>query len=284
MAAMKEATKVKYAIVTGGGSGLGREFCLHLAKQGWRIAVVDIDLISAHQTLAEVRKLGGDGLAESVDVADFDAWQALIEKLRGMWPRLDLLINNAGICGAGPMGEYSFADFRRILDVNLMGVVNGCQVCIDWLKQSAPETNIVNVASLAAAICPPDMAAYNTAKAGVVGLSETLHGELKESGVGVTVVLPGFFESQLVERGNFEDETLRKIARDYIEKAEFTATDVVKETMCAIERHKLYVIVGRRSRIACRLKRLVPVWFLRRIAGTMRNDYKRFSNEDLLSS
>jgi NAD(P)-dependent dehydrogenase (short-subunit alcohol dehydrogenase family) len=281
---MNDLPKRKYVIVTGGGSGLGREFCLYLTRHGWQVAIVDIDRTGAQSTLVEIQELGGDGLVEPMDVADFDAWQALIEKLRGMWPRLDLLINNAGICGAGPMGEYPFADFRRILDVNLMGVVNGCQACTGWLKQSAPGTNIVNIASLAAAICPPDMAAYNTAKAGVVGLSETLYGELYDAGVGVTVVLPGFFDSHLVERGNFKDETLRRIAQDYIRHSQFTASDVVVQTMRAIKRRKLYVILDRRSRIACRLKRLVPVWFLRRIAGTMRSDYKRFSNEDLLSS
>jgi NAD(P)-dependent dehydrogenase (short-subunit alcohol dehydrogenase family) len=281
---MNDLPKRKYVIVTGGGSGLGREFCLYLARHGWQVAIVDIDRTGAQSTLVEIQELGGDGLVEPMDVADFDAWQALIEKLRSMWPRLDLLINNAGICGAGPMGEYPLADFRRILDVNLMGVVNGCQACTGWLKQSALGTNIVNIASLAAAICPPDMAAYNTAKAGVVGLSETLYGELYDAGVGVTVVLPGFFDSHLVERGNFKDETLRRIAQDYIRHSQFTASDVVVQTMRAIKRRKLYVILDRRSRIACRLKRLVPVWFLRRIAGTMRNDYKRFSNEDLLSS
>lgn len=276
---MKEAANTKYAIVTGGGSGLGREFCMHLAQGGWHIAVVDIDPASAKNTLVEVLKLGGQGLVEPMDVADFQAWQQLVEKLRSTWPRLDLLINNAGICGAGPVGEYPYADARRILDVNLMGVFNGCHECAPWLKESAPGSSIVNIASLAAAICPPNMAAYNAAKAGVVGLSETLYSELYNDGVGVTVVLPGFFSSHLVERGNFEDETLRQIAQDYIRKSEFTAKGIVAETMRAVERRQLYAILDGKSRLACRLKRLAPAWFLRRIAGTMRNDYKRLSND-----
>jgi NAD(P)-dependent dehydrogenase (short-subunit alcohol dehydrogenase family) len=276
---MKEAANTKYAIVTGGGSGLGREFCLHLAQLGWHVAIVDIDSSSAHNTLDEIQKLGGQGLIEPMDVADFPAWERVVEKLRSTWPRLDLLINNAGICGAGPMGEYPYPDFRRIIEVNLIGVANGCHACTPWLKESAPGSSIVNIASLAAAICPPDMAAYNTAKAGVVGLSETLFGELYDDGVGVTVVMPGFFASHLVERGNFKDETLRQIALNYIEHSEFTAKDVVAETMRAVDRRKLYVIHDGRSRMACRLKRLMPTWFLRHIAGIMRNDYKRLSND-----
>jgi NAD(P)-dependent dehydrogenase (short-subunit alcohol dehydrogenase family) len=276
---MKDAAHTKNAIVTGGGSGLGREFCLHLAQLGWHVAVVDIDPTSAQNTLDEVQKLGGEGLVEPMDVADFQSWQQLVEKLRSTWPRLDLLINNAGICGAGPMGEYPYSDFRRIIDVNLIGVVNGCHACTPWLKESAPGSSIVNIASLAAAICPPNMAAYNTAKAGVVGLSETLFSELYDDGIGVTVVMPGFFASHLVERGNFKDETLRQIALNYIEHSEFTAKDVVAETMRAVERRKLYVIHDGRSRMACRLKRLMPTWFLRHIAGIMRNDYKRLSND-----
>jgi NAD(P)-dependent dehydrogenase (short-subunit alcohol dehydrogenase family) len=276
---MNEATKVKYAVVTGGGSGLGQEFCLHLAQLGWKVAIVDIDSTSAQATLSEVQKLGAEGLVEAMDVADFQAWQRLVEKLRGTWPRLDLVVNNAAICGAGPVGEYPYAEARRILDVNLMGVFNGCQACAGWLKESAPGASIVNIASLAAEICPPNMTAYNTAKAGVVGLSETLYGELFDYGIGVTVVLPGFFASHLVERGNFEDEALRQIALDYIRSSEFGATDVVVQTMLAVERRKLYVILDGRSRMACRLKRLAPTWFLRRIAGIMKKDYDRVTNK-----
>lgn len=276
---MKESANTKYAIVTGGGSGLGREFCLHLARQGWHVAILDIDSASGQNTLIEIKKLGGHGLVESLDVVDFQAWQQLVEKLRGTWPRLDLLINNAAICGAGSIGEYPYTDARRILDVNLMGVFNGCQACASWLKESAPGSNIVNVASLAAAICPPNMTAYNTAKAGVVGLSETLYGELYPAGVGVAVVLPGFFASHLVDSGNFQDETLRQIAQDYIRKSKFTAEDVVLQTMSALKRRKLHVILDGRSRMACRLKRLMPSWFLRHIAETMKNDYKRLSND-----
>jgi NAD(P)-dependent dehydrogenase (short-subunit alcohol dehydrogenase family) len=276
---MNEATKVKYAVVTGGGSGLGQEFCLHLAQLGWKVAIVDIDSTSAQATLSDVQKLGAEGLVEAMDVADFQAWQRLVEKLRGSWPRLDLVVNNAAICGAGPVGEYPYAEARRILDVNLMGVFNGCQACAGWLKESAPGASIVNIASLAAEICPPNMTAYNTAKAGVVGLSETLYGELFDYGIGVTVVLPGFFASHLVERGNFEDEALRQIALDYIRSSEFGATDVVVQTMLAVERRKLYVILDGRSRMACRLKRLAPTWFLRRIAGIMKKDYDRVTNK-----
>jgi NAD(P)-dependent dehydrogenase (short-subunit alcohol dehydrogenase family) len=279
---MGETAKVKYAVVTGGGSGLGREFCLYLAQLGWQIAIVDIDSLGAQETLTKVQKLGSEGLVEAMDVADFQAWLRLVEKLRGTWPRLDLVVNNAAICGAGPVGEYPYADARRILDVNLMGVFNGCQACADWLKESAPGVSIVNIASLAAEICPPNMTAYNTAKAGVVGLSETLFGELYDYGIGVTVVLPGFFASCLVERGNFEDQALRQIALDYIRKSEFTVQDVVVETMHAVERRKLYVILDRSSRIACRLKRLAPVWFLRRIAGIMKKDYDRVTNKSRL--
>jgi NAD(P)-dependent dehydrogenase (short-subunit alcohol dehydrogenase family) len=276
---MKDAANTKNAIVTGGGSGLGREFCLHLAQLGWHVAVVDIDPASAQNTLDEVQKLGGEGLVEPMDVADFQSWQQLVEKLRSTWPRLDLLVNNAAICGAGPMGDYPYADARRILDVNLMGVFNGCQACASWLKESVSGASIVNIASLAAEICPPNMTAYNTAKAGVIGLSETLYGELYDYGIGVTVVLPGFFASHLVERGNFKDETLRQIAQDYIRNSEFSAKDVVVQTMQAIERRKLYVILDGSSRMACRLKRLAPAWFLRRIAGIMKNDYDRVTNK-----
>jgi NAD(P)-dependent dehydrogenase (short-subunit alcohol dehydrogenase family) len=272
---MNPPAQIRYALVTGGGSGLGRAFCLELAGRGWHVAVVDIDQRGAEETLELIRQERGLGQVELLDVADFGAWNSLIGKLRSQWPRLDLLVNDAGICGAGLVGEYDWTDFRRILDVNLMGVIHGCQICVPWLRDTAPGGHIVNIASLAAIINVPTMAAYNISKCGVLGLSETLYGELRELGIGVTVVLPGFFQSCLLQRGRFDDNHLREVAEEYTRNAEFTAEDVVAQTLLAMERRKLYVILGRRSRIAARLKRLAPSWFLRFAANTFARDLER---------
>jgi NAD(P)-dependent dehydrogenase (short-subunit alcohol dehydrogenase family) len=272
---MTESTNQRCALVTGGGGGLGREFCLHLARKGWHVGIADINAAGAEEALAGVLKEGGSGLVETLDVADVAQWQLLIAKLRGQWPRLDLLVNNAGICGAGKIGEYPLANFRRIVEVNLMGVVNGCHMTVPWMLETAPGGQIVNVASIAPALNAPTMAAYNTAKAGVIALSETLHGELRPRGIGVTTVMPGFFRSQLLEKGTFDDEGLRNLADCLAKNSGFTAADVVEQTMRAVARGHLHVILGRKARLAWRLKRLAPRLFHRYVAWSFERDTRR---------
>jgi NAD(P)-dependent dehydrogenase (short-subunit alcohol dehydrogenase family) len=262
----------RYALVTGGGNGLGRKFCLHLARQGWHVAIVDIDTDGAEATFGQIAAQGGHGQVEHLDVTDSVAWQLLIAKLRAQWPRIDLLVNNAGICGAGKIGEYSLAAFRRIVDVNLQGVVNGCHAAMPWLLETAPGGHIVNIASIAPVLNAPIMSAYNCAKAGVIALSETLHGELQPHGIGVTAVMPGFFESQLLGKGTFDDERLRQLAERLAKKSGFTAADVVELTMRGVARRRLYVILGRKARLAWRLKRLAPQLFHRYVVWSFWRD------------
>jgi NAD(P)-dependent dehydrogenase (short-subunit alcohol dehydrogenase family) len=254
------------ALITGGGNGLGREFCLHLARRGWRVAIADVDATAAEAVKALIASQSGLGQVEHLDVTDFAQWQLLVAKLRAEWPRIDLLVNNAGICGAGKIGEYPLANFRRIVDVNLMGVVNGCQAVVPWMVETAPGGHIVNIASIAPTLNAPTMSAYNSAKAGVISLSETLHGELRPRGIGVTTVLPGFFESQLLGRGMFDDERLRHLAERLAKKSGFTVTDIVEQTMHGVASNQLHVILGRKARFAWRVKRLAPRWFHRYVA------------------
>ncbi len=281
--AMNDTTNLvpetRYALVTGGGSGLGREFCRRLAQQGWHIACADIDLSAAEETLAEIQITGGSGQVEIFDVADADAWKALVDKLREQWPRLDMLVNNAGLAAGGEIGEAPLEDFQRVLDVNLRGVLYGCHTMVPWLKETSPGGQIVNIASIFAAVSAPTMGAYCLSKAGVLSLSETLYTELRHLGIGVTVVMPGFFESGLIGRGRFSERRHRKLAIDYTRRSTITAEDVVEQTFTAIERGKLYVVLGKRSRLIWRLKRLAPTWLLRRVASIHRRKTAKNSGE-----
>lgn len=252
---------MRYAIVTGAGSGLGRAFCLQLACDGWHVCVTDIDLAAAEKTLATLVAASGSGKAMQLDVTDAVCWQKLLQTLRREWPRLDLLINNAGVCAAGEIGEAPLEDFQTVLDVNFHGVLNGCQTMVPWLKETSPGGHVVNVASIFGLVAPPTMGAYNVSKAAVVALSETLYGELLPHDIGVTVVAPGFFASQLLDRGRFETDEQRQSARRYMKDASISAEEVVDQTVAAIKRKKLYVVLGRKARWIWRLKRWLPASF-----------------------
>lgn len=270
--AMNKKDDHRLALVTGGASGLGREFCRLLAARGWHVVVADVDLAGAQETLSEIKRAGGWGQIERLDVSDQAAWKELAEKLRAEWPRLDLLINNAGICAAGKIGDASLQDFHRVCNVNLFGVINGCHTMVPWMRETSPGGAIVNIASVAALLSAPAMAAYNVSKAGVVAFSETLYGELCADGISVTVVLPGFFASQLLERGQFSDELFRRIAQDYTAVSTTTAAKIAHETLKAVEKQKLYVALGWRVRAVWRVKRIAPTLFQRMVGWKCAKD------------
>ena len=270
MVAMLTNSHPRIALVTGGGGGLGRAFCLRLAREDWHVVVTDIDYDAAQQSLRILKEVGGNGQAEPLDVTDAGDWQRLREKLRQSWPRLDLLINNAGICAAADMGTAPIEDFQRVLAVNLHGVFHGCYTMVPWMRETAKETaketgketpprgHIVNVASIFGVVSPPAMTTYCASKAAVIALSESLYGELRAEGVGVTVVAPEFFATDLVSQGRFPDETQRVIADSYMERSLLTAEEVVSQTLAAVERQKLYLFPGPKARWYWRFKRLFP--------------------------
>ncbi len=259
-------------IITGSASGLGRALAVRLAREGWRLALADVDEEGNRQTLQLVEQAGGEARCERLDVTRLDQWCALRDRLRAEWPQLDLLANIAGAAGAGDVGQFPIDEWRRLLDVNLFGVVHGCHVFIEWLKSHPERSQIINAASAAAFAAAPAMAAYNVSKAGVLAFSETLYSELRPHRVGVAVLCPGFFLTNLVNRGHFEKEQQRESAREMMQKSSFTAEDVAELAVQAMHRRRLYVIVGRRARWVWRLKRWSPMLYFKLLAAAYRRN------------
>lgn len=269
----------RLAIVTGAGSGLGREFCRQLAQPGgWHLVCVDIVLADAEQTLAELRQLGAAGEAVELDVSDADAWLALRDRLQRDWPQLDLLVNNAGVCMSAEVGDGDLAAWRRVIEVNYLGLLVGCHVMTPWLKASAllaknsapPHSRlppaVINIASVTAFLPAPAMGAYASSKAAVVALSEAMYAELRPHGVHVTVVAPGFFRTRLLERGTFTLRRHRSQAEYLTRTAKIDAASVARSSLAASRHGRLYVITGRRARWLWRIKRLAPRILFRVIA------------------
>jgi short-subunit dehydrogenase len=153
-----------------------------------------------------------------------------------------------------------------VLEVNLFGGIQGCHTMIDWLKANPRGAHLINTASFAAMAAAPSMAAYNVAKAGMLALSETLYAELRRHGVGVTVICPLFFPTNLLANWPSCNEAERRAAEFYTENAEFTAEDVADAAVRAMYRGKLYVVLGTKARWYWRMKRLMPQTFLNLIA------------------
>lgn len=244
------------------------------------MALCDVDVPACRETLREVEAAGGEGRIEALDVACSDQWHALRARLECDWPQLDLLVNNAGVCGSGEVGEFSLDDWHWLLSTNLSGVIYGCHTMVDWLKANPRGGHIINMASIAAFVSGPTMAAYNVAKAGVVALTETMAAELATSGVSLSVVCPGFVQTGLLDRGRFATQVQHKSARWYMQRAALKPEDVAEAAVRAMRRKQLYVVLPRRARLLWQFKRLSPGLFLRTITAGYRRGLERLQRSE----
>jgi NAD(P)-dependent dehydrogenase (short-subunit alcohol dehydrogenase family) len=272
------------AIVTGSANGLGRAIAVRLAQDGWRIALVDVDDDANRETLALVEARGGSGRVEHLDVSDPDAWCELIDRLRNDWPQLDLLVNNAGVATAGEVGEHSLDNWHWIMGINLFGAIYGCHCCVPWMKENPHGAHLVNVASVAAVMCAPAMAAYNVTKAGVVALTETLYSELLPTNIGVTVVCPGFVQTNILDRARYRSNAQLEFAAESMRASRLTADHLADQVMRAIERRQLYLFLPASTRWNWWHKRFAPRQYLAGIGRGFRKLFVDSEAESLDSS
>ena len=188
----------KVAVVTGGGSGIGRGMALAFAQAGMRVVVADIEEPEARKVVAEIEAMGQDALAVQTDVSKRDAVEALAERAYAEVGRVELLCNNAGVFVFGPLDVQRDSDWRWILSVNLEGVVNGLQAFVPRMKQQSGQKHIVNTASLAGVVALPGLGVYTASKYAVVGISETLRLEGASYGLSCSVLCPGAVNTNII--------------------------------------------------------------------------------------
>ncbi len=262
---MPHASTPRLALVTGAGSGLGRAFALELTRLGgWHVVIADINQASAEETLQLVIAAGGSGQVEMLDVRHPEAWEQLRTKLKSEHPALNLLINNAGVVASGRIDALPLADFDWAYSINTRGVIIGCQTMIPWLGENSGNSGasyILNVASICGFLAPPGLAAYNASKAAIIAISETLASELRGTNIGVTVVCPWFFKTQLLESGRFTQQSSKAAGDQLMSTSPLNATRVAKEALRATFRKRLHHVMGPWARIMWRAKRIAPALF-----------------------
>ncbi len=165
------------AVVTGAGRGLGRKIAERLARRNIHVIATDIDEVAAHTTAAVC-----DGTAMKQDVRDPDSHRA-VAKAAAKLGELAIWINNAGILSVGESRQISDADTRRMIEVNLLGVIWGCHAAVEYMATGT----IINIASMSSLVPSPGLAVYGATKHGVLGYSLSLSGELRRAKRAVTV-------------------------------------------------------------------------------------------------
>lgn len=262
---MNASSTSRRIVITGAGSGLGRAIAMRFAAEGWRVAVTDVELRRAEATLAAIVSAGGDGISICCDVRNDADFRAVADQLDQAWSGVDVVINNAGVGSAGTVTDTSAEDWLWTMDINLMGVVRGCRLLSPLLVRQN-SGHIVNIASFAGIANAPAMAAYNTAKAGVIGLSETLRAEMAPHHVGVSVACPSFFRTNLMEDFRSPDPRLRAMAEKMFKRARVTAQDVADDIFDAVRRNRFMIITHSDARWLYRLKRMAPETFYKLVA------------------
>ncbi|MCA9088527.1 MAG: SDR family NAD(P)-dependent oxidoreductase [Planctomycetaceae bacterium] len=248
----------RYAVVTGGSSGIGREICRQLSREGWTVAVADINAEAGEVVVSEIRKAGGQAIFERLDVTDEAAWSSLRDRLQSEWPHIDLVVNNAGVCAGGALDDITVETWDWIYQINLRGAMMGCRTFIPWLKQNPRQTHIMNMSSIAGLVFAPRMAAYNATKAALVALSETLNLELKPDKVSVTAVCPWFVPTNLLVSGRFARKSEQDYAISQMKTSTVTPEHVAKQAIKATLKRKPVCIVGSRAIGVAYLNRMLP--------------------------
>jgi len=247
----------KRVVITGAASGLGRALALNLARKGCRIGIVDINVAGAEETLEMVAAGGGSGEVYELDVSVVSDWEAMAEHFFNSWGGVDVLVNNAGVASVGHVGDIPIEDWEWIFNINFWGMVYGCHTFIPHMKKQG-SGYLVNVASAAGLLCLLEMAPYNTTKAAVISLSETLRSELSPAKIGVTVACPMFFNTHLLDDMRYTDEFETEFAHTTFEYARMSAGEVAAAVVKAVEKKRLYVVPQRSGRIFWAIKRMHP--------------------------
>ncbi len=247
----------KRAVITGAASGLGRSLALELARMKCRIGVLDIDAEGARETLRMVESAGGEGETYELDVRIPEGWEAMAAHFFDTWGGVDLLVNNAGVAAVGIVGDIPLEDWEWIFSINFWGMLYGCHTFIPRMKAQGCG-HIVNVASAGGLLSSSEMAPYNTTKAAVISLSETLRVETAPYNIGITVACPMFFNTNLLHTMRYTDEWSYEFGVCTFENAKMTSDEVARRIIRAVERDKLYAVPQFSGKLNWLNKRLFP--------------------------
>ncbi|MEU7813892.1 SDR family NAD(P)-dependent oxidoreductase [Pseudonocardia sp. NPDC049154] len=187
------------AVVTGAASGIGLSLARQLAERGLSVVLTDVRADVLESAAAGLRETGATAVGLPADVTDPESVAGLAKAPLELFGRVDLIANNAGVTGpTAPMWEQDLATWRWIVDVSLMGVVNGVHAFVPHMVERG-SGHVLNTASMGGLIALPQRTPYNAAKHAVVGLTETLDVELKavSAELGATVLCPGMVETDL---------------------------------------------------------------------------------------
>ncbi len=253
------------AIVTGGASGIGEALGQELATRGCIVLLADLQIDLAEKVGDRINQLGGNAQAVELDVTDFGALHELVTETAQRHGRLDYMFNNAGIGIGGEAGKYEIEDWTRLIDVNLVGVVNGVQAAYGVMCEQG-FGHIVNTASVAGLVPAARAVNYATTKHAVVGLSTSLRIAAELEGVRVSVLCPGIVDTPILTGGRYgklpDGMTAESIGELMKKRRPISADEFARKAVPQIARNKAIIVVPAFYRVLWWIYRARPDWEL----------------------
>lgn len=246
------------ALVTGGASGLGEALAKHYASQNFEVCIADLNPERGENVVNSITQAGGQAFFLPCDITDEAAIEDLQAKLQAQWKKVDVLINNAGVATAGALEFEDIEQWQWVLDINVLGMVRMCRTFVPWMKQQSGG-KIINVASQAGITPAPLMGSYNVSKAAVVSFSETMHLELANDNIHVSVACPGFFSTNLDESLRSKQPGVAQLVSKMLHKSsDITAAQVAEQVYQDSENTRFMTITHKDGRAAYRMRRWLP--------------------------
>jgi len=262
------------AFITGAASGIGLELSRALAAAGARVWMTDMDGAACAAAAEALRAQGLEAFASRLDVRDGAAFDAALASAWESLGRVELLVNNAGIGAAADARDMTPELWRRVVEINLMGVIHGCHAA--WPRMAAAGGGqVVNIASAFGLLPGPLYAAYSATKHGVVGLSRSLRAEGHALGIGVTAVCPGFIRTRILDNAVMIGIDPAR-AEAAIPFRFIDAHDAVRTILRGVARNRSLVVFPWEFRLLWWLDRAAP-WLIDRINVTVARRYRSIS-------
>lgn len=245
--------------ITGAAAGIGRATAVEFARRGYRVGAYDVDLAGLADLREEITARGGDVAIGELDVTDAEDWAQQLEAFTGTSRRLDILVNNAGVLSAGRFEEIALSAHRRMVDVNLYGVLAGLHTAFPYLRDT-PRSQVVNLCSASAIYGQPELATYSATKFAVRGVTEALELEWRRYGIRVLAMWPLFVQTSMVD--GVETGSTRSLGVHLT--AEHVAESIYQATHPNRRRlPRVHYPVGRQTKALAGLAQVSPHWVSR---------------------
>ena len=212
----------KVAIVTGAGSGIGKETALLFSKEGAKVVVADINEKSGKDTLDDIEQSGGEGIYLTVDISSKEQDKDMAEKVIVKYGRIDILVNNGGINKDSLFSKMTEEQWDKVIDVNLKGTYNCAQAVMD-IMVTQHNGVIINVSSIVGLYGNVGQVNYAAAKAGIIGLTKSLAKELGPKGIRINAIAPGFIQTPMTAK------VPEKLIKMFVEKTPLRRMGTTKD-------------------------------------------------------